>query len=140
MPILEGQGVTKLFGGLAALVDVDFSVEKGEVLGLIGPNGAGKTTLFNVISAAFPPTSGQITFNGKKITGLKPSSDLPVGSVKDLPVGQDFCQPDFPSERCAGLFFSARGNRSRNITHPGWLASCWSSSACRNWRTRRPRI
>lgn len=72
MPILEGHGISKHFGGLAALTDVDITVEEGEVLGLIGPNGAGKTTLFNVISAAFPPSAGSIKFKGQTITGLKP--------------------------------------------------------------------
>ena len=72
MPILEGQGVTKYFGGLAAVSDVDFHVDQGEILGLIGPNGAGKTTLFGLISAAYVPKPGVIKFKGKNITGLKP--------------------------------------------------------------------
>jgi len=72
MPILEGQGVTKYFGGLAAVSDVDFHVDQGEILGLIGPNGAGKTTLFGLISAAHVPKPGVIKFKGKSITGLKP--------------------------------------------------------------------
>jgi branched-chain amino acid transport system ATP-binding protein len=72
MAILEGNGVTKYFGGLAAVFNVDFHVEQGEVVGLIGPNGAGKTTLFNLISAALCPKSGTIRFKGTDITGLKP--------------------------------------------------------------------
>jgi branched-chain amino acid transport system permease protein len=72
LPLLEGKGVTKYFGGLAAVSNVDFHVNKGEALGLIGPNGAGKTTLFNLISAALPLKSGTIYLKGKKITGLKP--------------------------------------------------------------------
>jgi branched-chain amino acid transport system ATP-binding protein len=72
MPILEGQGVTKYFGGLAAVSDVDFQVNQEEIVGLIGPNGAGKTTLFGLISAALVPKSGSISFKGEKITGLKP--------------------------------------------------------------------
>jgi branched-chain amino acid transport system ATP-binding protein len=72
MPILEGEGVTKYFGGLAAVSDVDFSVDRGELVGLIGPNGAGKTTLFNLISGALVPKSGTIKFNAETITGLKP--------------------------------------------------------------------
>ena len=72
MPILEGQGVTKYFGGLAAVSGVDFHVDQGEILGLIGPNGAGKTTLFGLISAAYVPKPGVIKFRGENITGLKP--------------------------------------------------------------------
>jgi branched-chain amino acid transport system ATP-binding protein len=68
--LLEGEGVTKQFGGLAAVSDVDFYVDQGEILGLIGPNGAGKTTLFNLISAALKPTRGKITFKGREITPL----------------------------------------------------------------------
>ncbi len=72
MAILEGNGVTKCFGGLAAVSNVDFHVEQGEVVGLIGPNGAGKTTLFNLISAALRLKSGTIKFRGIDITGFKP--------------------------------------------------------------------
>ena len=72
MRILDGEGVKKNFGGLAAVANVDFCINQGEIVGLIGPNGAGKTTIFNLISGALVPTSGQIRFNGKNITGLKP--------------------------------------------------------------------
>ncbi len=71
MRILEGYGVSKYFGGLAAISDVNFHVEQGEIVGLIGPNGAGKTTLFNLISAALTLSAGEIKFKGKKISGLK---------------------------------------------------------------------
>jgi branched-chain amino acid transport system ATP-binding protein len=72
MPILEGQDVTKYFGGLTAVSHVDFHVDKGEIVGLIGPNGAGKTTLFNLISGAIPFKSGEIIFKDQKLNGLKP--------------------------------------------------------------------
>jgi len=72
MPILEGEQVTKYFGGLAAVSRVDFHVDQGEIFGLIGPNGAGKTTLFNLVSAALVLKSGIIKFKGEKISGLKP--------------------------------------------------------------------
>ncbi len=72
MHILEGEGVTKYFGGLAAVSDVDFYVDQGEVVGLIGPNGAGKTTLFNLISASLVPRPGIIKYKGKNITGMSP--------------------------------------------------------------------
>ena len=92
MPILEGQGVSKYFGGLAAVSDVDFYIEQGEILGLIGPNGAGKTTLFNLISAALPLSSGEITFKGRKLNGLKPHKICQMGiartfqATKSLPI------------------------------------------------------
>lgn len=69
--LLEVRGVGKVFGGLAALNEVSFALDQGEILGLIGPNGAGKTTLFNVITAFLVPTSGEIFFEGQKISGLK---------------------------------------------------------------------
>jgi branched-chain amino acid transport system ATP-binding protein len=71
MQILEGRSVTKHFGGLAAVHQVDFNINQGDVVGLIGPNGAGKTTLFNLISGSLPTTRGEIRYKGKKITGLK---------------------------------------------------------------------
>ena len=82
MPILEGKGLTKYFGGLAAVSNVDFHVSQGEALGLIGPNGAGKTTLFNLISAALVPKSGTIRFKGKNITGLKPYKICRMGVAR----------------------------------------------------------
>ena len=72
MRICEGEGVTKHFGGLAAVVNVDFHINQGEIAGLIGPNGAGKTTFFNLISGALTTTAGVIRFKGENITGLKP--------------------------------------------------------------------
>ena len=68
MSIIEVNGITKHFGGLRALHNIAFTLEKGEILGLIGPNGAGKTTLFNIIAGTFPPSSGSIQFNGEEIT------------------------------------------------------------------------
>jgi len=69
--ILEVNKVSKYFGGLAAIGELDLGVADSEILGLIGPNGAGKTTLFNVISGFLPPTSGKVIFEGRDITGLK---------------------------------------------------------------------
>ena len=82
MRILEGEGVTKYFSGLAAVANVDFHVHQGEIVGLIGPNGAGKTTLFNLISAALAPKPGVIRFKGQKITGLKPHKICRMGVAR----------------------------------------------------------
>ena len=70
--MLNGTKITKRFGGLIALSEVDFEVQPGEIVGLIGPNGSGKTTLFNVISGLHKPDSGEIYFNGRRISGLPP--------------------------------------------------------------------
>jgi len=70
--LLELDGVKKSFGGLHAVDDVSFAVERGEILGLIGPNGAGKTTLFNLINGVYTPDAGRIVFDGTDIAGEKP--------------------------------------------------------------------
>lgn len=69
--ILEVEKLTKSFGGLRAIDDLDFSVAEGEILGVIGPNGAGKTTLFNMVTGTFPPDAGKIRFKGRDVTGNK---------------------------------------------------------------------
>jgi branched-chain amino acid transport system ATP-binding protein len=70
--LLEVQNLTKHFGGLAAVSQVDFQLRQGEILGLIGPNGAGKTTLFNLISGFYAPDEGHILYKGRNIEGFKP--------------------------------------------------------------------
>ena len=69
--ILELKNLTKNFGGVVALNDVNLHVNKQEILALIGPNGAGKTTVFNMITGVYQPTSGEIIFNNKSIVGKK---------------------------------------------------------------------
>jgi branched-chain amino acid transport system ATP-binding protein len=71
MALLQINGLTKHFGGLAAVSDMSFEIQEGEIVGLIGPNGAGKTTVFNLISGLFPPDRGRIFLGGRDITPLK---------------------------------------------------------------------
>ncbi|PLY08941.1 MAG: high-affinity branched-chain amino acid ABC transporter ATP-binding protein LivG [Arcobacter sp.] len=66
--ILEIKNITKSFGGVVAINDTSFSINKNEIFGLIGPNGAGKTTMFNIITGNYKPTSGQVFLDGNKIT------------------------------------------------------------------------
>jgi branched-chain amino acid transport system ATP-binding protein len=82
MAILEIRHVSKFFGGLAANSDVSFEVPEGSIMGLIGPNGAGKTTLFNCITGYYPPSKGEIVFNGRTMNGLKPDSVCRLGMVR----------------------------------------------------------
>jgi branched-chain amino acid transport system ATP-binding protein len=81
-PILSISGVTKRFGGLVAIDNVSFEVERGEVFALIGPNGAGKTTMFNCITGMFAPTTGSIVFDGKPLGGLKPYQTAKAGIAR----------------------------------------------------------
>lgn len=70
--LLELTNIGKSFGGITALRDVSFTVNKGEVVGLIGPNGAGKTTIFNMVTGIFAPTTGELSFKGKPLIGVAP--------------------------------------------------------------------
>lgn len=105
MPILEGKGVTKYFGGLAAVSNVDFKVEQGEALGLIGPNGAGKTTLFNLISAALVPKPGTIRFKGENITGLKPYKICRMGVARTFQLVKVFADMPALNNVILGSYF-----------------------------------
>ena len=82
MALLETRGLTRLFGGLAAVNNVDLTVDKGEIVGLIGPNGAGKTTCFNLLSGFLRPTRGSIVFDGESISGLKPHQIAARGLIR----------------------------------------------------------
>ncbi|AFS79410.1 high-affinity branched-chain amino acid ABC transporter ATP-binding protein LivG [Gottschalkia acidurici 9a] len=79
MNILETKGMTKSFGGLTAVNDVDFHIKEGEIVSLIGPNGAGKTTFFNLITGIYEPTKGEVTFLGKKLEKSKPHEITKLG-------------------------------------------------------------
>lgn len=92
MLILEGRDLTKYFGALLAVHSVDFSVEKGEILGIIGPNGAGKSTLFNMIVGVYKPDRGQVIYKGKDISGWKPHRICRMGMVKTSQIVQPFTQ------------------------------------------------
>jgi len=82
MSILSTDGLTKHFGGLAAVSDFHVEIAKGELVGLIGPNGSGKTTIFNLITGLYRPTSGQIRFDGNSITGVRPDRITALGIAR----------------------------------------------------------
>jgi branched-chain amino acid transport system ATP-binding protein len=105
MRILEGEKVTKYFGGLAALSDVNFHIDKGEIVGLIGPNGAGKTTLFNLISGALPTKSGTIKFKDENITGLKPHQICRLGVARTFQSVKIFANMPVLDNTLVGSFF-----------------------------------
>jgi branched-chain amino acid transport system ATP-binding protein len=86
MSLLEVKNVSKFFGGLAALTDISFVCNKGEILGIIGPNGAGKTTLFNVINGFYGPSNGDVLFNSENISNLKPHKVCARGIARTFQV------------------------------------------------------
>ncbi len=77
--LLELRNVVKKFGGITALSDISFGVEKGDIFGIIGPNGAGKTTIFNMITGVYPVTSGDVVFDGASLCGKKTHEIIDCG-------------------------------------------------------------
>ena len=80
--LLELTGVSKRFGGVQAVNDVDFHADPGEIVGVIGPNGAGKTTLFNIVTGFYSPDEGTMIFDGHNIAGLKPNALTRLGMAR----------------------------------------------------------
>ncbi|HEX2651609.1 MAG TPA: branched-chain amino acid ABC transporter ATP-binding protein/permease [Burkholderiales bacterium] len=89
-PILEARGLTRHYGGIIANSDINFSVAAGELRGIIGPNGAGKSTFFKMLTCEVPPTSGQILFEGRDITGMSVTDVCQLGLTKSYQVNQLF--------------------------------------------------
>ncbi|MBQ8102558.1 MULTISPECIES: ABC transporter ATP-binding protein [unclassified Afipia] len=87
--LLEVNDVTKRFGGLTAVKNATFKLEKGEFTGILGPNGAGKTTLFNMLTGFMAPTSGAVTFNGEALQGLAPYKVVNRGMARTF----QLCRP-----------------------------------------------
>jgi branched-chain amino acid transport system ATP-binding protein len=83
-------GVSRSFGGVRAVREVDLDVAEGEILGLIGPNGAGKTTLFNLVTGVVLPTAGSISFEGREITRLDPASRCKLGIARTFQLVRPF--------------------------------------------------
>jgi branched-chain amino acid transport system ATP-binding protein len=80
--LLQASGVTKRFGGLVAVNNVDFALEERSISSLIGPNGAGKTTFFNMLAGLYTPSSGEIRFDGRPLVGLKPHTITRLGIAR----------------------------------------------------------
>jgi branched-chain amino acid transport system ATP-binding protein len=108
--LLSGSKVTKKFGGLYALKDVDFEVRKGEIVGLIGPNGSGKTTLFNVISGIYNLDGGKIFFDGVDISKFPAHMRCKLGIGRTFQIVRPFNEMSLIDNVKVGLFFSSRRN------------------------------
>jgi branched-chain amino acid transport system ATP-binding protein len=106
--LIEVNDLSKSFGGLRALDQVDLGVEEGEVLGLIGPNGAGKTTLFNCLSGVLKPTSGDIRFRGERIIGRQPHQLVRKGICHTHQIPRPFGEMSVRENVLVGAFFGRR--------------------------------
>jgi branched-chain amino acid transport system permease protein len=89
-PVLEARGITKQYGGLTAVSEVDFSLAEGELRGVIGPNGAGKSTFFAMLAGELATTKGQVFFRGQEITGIGVTSVCQLGMSKSYQINQLF--------------------------------------------------
>lgn len=110
--MLETQSLSKSFGKLAALNDVSFSVEAGEIFGIAGPNGAGKSTLFNVISGNYKPSSGRVFFREKEITGFTSNRICHVGIGRTYQVPKNFNSLTVRDNIRVGSTFGGSNTRS----------------------------
>jgi branched-chain amino acid transport system ATP-binding protein len=108
MSLLRVENVTKKFGGITANQDVSFEVGAGQIVGLIGPNGAGKTTMFNSIAGYFPPTSGEIWLDGKKISGFTPEQCARAGIGRTFQVARTFTSMTALENVMVGAFLTDR--------------------------------
>jgi branched-chain amino acid transport system ATP-binding protein len=88
--VIDVRSVTKRFGGLTAVSDCTLKVARGSVTGLIGPNGAGKSTLFNMVAGNIVPDAGQIFFDGRDVTGLKPHELFAKGLARTFQIAHEF--------------------------------------------------
>ncbi|MGA7329605.1 MAG: ABC transporter ATP-binding protein [Rhodomicrobium sp.] len=110
--LLELDGITKQFGGLAANSGISIRVRQGELLGLIGPNGAGKSTLFNIIAGSYPPTSGKIIFDGIDITRASAAGRCALGIARTFQVPKSFESMTVLDNVTVGAFVRAAGSKA----------------------------
>lgn len=108
--MLQGINITKRFGGLIALSNLDFKVEEEAIVGLIGPNGSGKTTLFNLISGFLKPEEGRISFNGMEITNLKPYQIAKMGIARTFQIVRPLKEMTVLDNVTTGILYG-RGKR-----------------------------
>lgn len=107
--MLVGKKITKRFGGLTALSEVDFEVRRGEIVGLIGPNGSGKTTLFNVISGIYAPDGGDLFFENRKITKYTPHERASLGIGRTFQIVRPLGTVNLMENVATGVLYGREG-------------------------------
>ncbi len=117
MALLELKGVSKNFGKLQAVTNLDFTVNKGEIHSLIGPNGAGKTTVFNLITGNYPLTAGKVYFNGDDITSLQPHQIAQKGIARSFQGTFLFMYQSVLDNIMMGFHMSCKAGPLREFLH-----------------------
>lgn len=115
--MIKVENLTKKFGGLTAVNDVSFKLEKGEILGLIGPNGSGKTTLFNLITGFLKPTNGEVTLKGEIISNLSPHEVSNKGISRTFQITSVLMDLSIEENIKAGLFKTIKTSFLDNLFH-----------------------
>ncbi|MDJ0269945.1 MAG: ABC transporter ATP-binding protein [Aigarchaeota archaeon] len=110
--MLKVENITKRFGGIVALKNVDLEISQGEIVGLIGPNGSGKTTLINVISGVYKPEDGRILFKGHDITRKSPEDICRLGVGRTFQIAQSFPTLTVREHVKAGYIFGKVGRKN----------------------------
>src|ERR1700687_766815 len=118
MNVLAVRSLSKAFGGVRAVNEISFEVERGEFLAMIGPNGAGKTTCFNTINGQLAPDSGEILFEGKNIAGLVPRDISRLGVGRTFQVAATF-----------GSMTVVENVQMALIAHAGEISRLWKPAA-----------
>jgi ABC-type branched-subunit amino acid transport system ATPase component len=120
--LLETVGLSRLFGGVRAVDNLDFHVDRGEIVSLIGPNGAGKTTVFNVISGIYPPTAGRVLLAGENIAGLKPDRVERRGIARTFQTLRLFANMTVLENVMVGFHSRLHSNLFGDVLRPPWVA------------------
>jgi ABC-type branched-subunit amino acid transport system ATPase component len=121
-PILSGRGITKRFRGLTAIDSVDFELHEGRIYGLIGPNGAGKSTLFNMVTAYYPLTAGEIWYRGQRVDGLPTYKLNQIGIARAFQISKPFPAITVRENVRVGALFGVPGARDADAITDDVLA------------------
>src|SRR5687767_5335225 len=112
--MLEVSGLTKRFGGFAAVSNVSFNLAEGEILGLIGPNGSGKSTTFNVVAGLYAPSSGSVRLKGEEIGGLPPAAVCHRGIARTFQIPRPFRRLSLLENVALAAFYGSGEHPSRD--------------------------
>ncbi|MBI4260875.1 MAG: ABC transporter ATP-binding protein [Actinobacteria bacterium] len=118
--LLEVRGLSKRFGGLQAVDNVDFHAEAGEIVGVIGPNGAGKTTLFNIVTGFYERDEGTIRFDGHSLVGLKPNQIAKLGIARTFQAVRLFHSMTVLENAMVGRHVRTRSGVLGAVLRPPW--------------------